>query len=54
MIPERFWSLMRARGCDPSCGCGADFDIHPEALGEWIREHPDQVDLAAAQMDALL
>jgi hypothetical protein len=56
IIPEPLWSLMcSAHGCDPACGCDADFEISVRAMLSWIDENePGQAVSALEQIEALI
>ena len=55
-IDDPLWDLMLStHGCDPSCGCDADFHIDPRGIGGWIDDFGEDFARAALrQLDDLI
>jgi hypothetical protein len=55
-IDHPLWDLMLStHGCDPGCGCDADFAIEPTLIRAWIGEFGEDFGLTALrQIDELL
>jgi hypothetical protein len=56
VIQAPLWALMcAAHGCDPACGCDAEFDVSVGPVRRWIADHGREPgELALAQLEALI